>query len=94
MDHILFKIFNSKDYNSLIIKIYLCFYNFNLTYVVNALFFNEGTMHQILEDEGKFNFLFQFPQIIYSSIISYFFGMVLEYFALSEDDILGFKAEK
>ena len=92
MDHILIKIWNSTDYNSLVIKIYLFFYNFILTYTVNALFFNEGTMHQILEDEGKFNFLYQLPQILYSSIISYFFGMILENLALTEDDILNFKA--
>ena len=91
MEHILIKIFNSTDYNSLVIKIYLLFYNFSLTYTVNALFFNEGTMHQILEDEGKFNFLYQIPQILYSSIISYFFGMILENLALTEDDILNFK---
>ena len=64
MDHLLIKIFNSKDYNSLMIKIYLFFYNFSLNYAVNALFFNEGTIHQILEKEGKFNFLYQLPQII------------------------------
>ena len=92
LEHLLIKIFNSKDYNSLIIKIYLFFYNFNLNYAVNALFFNEGTIHQILEEEGKFNFLYQLPQILYSSIISYFFGMILENLALSENDILNFKA--
>ena len=94
MDHILIKIFNSKDYNSLMIKIYLFFYNFNLNYAVNALFFNEGTIHQILEEEGKFNFLYQLPQIIYSSIISYFFGMILDKFALSENEILYLKGIK
>ena len=91
LEHSLIKIFNSKDYNSLIIKIYLFFYNFNLNYAVNALFFNEGTLHQILEEEGKFNFLYQLPQILYSSIISYFLGMILENFALSEDEIINFK---
>ena len=94
MEHILIKIFNSKDYNSLMIKIYLFFYNFNLNYAVNALFFNEGTIHQILEEEGKFNFLYQLPQILYSSIISYFLGMILENFALSEDEIIDFKGIK
>ena len=94
VDHIIIKILNSTDYNSRIIKIYLCFYNFSLSYTVNALFFNDDTIHQILEDEGKFNFIYQLPQIIYSSVISYFCGMILDFLALSEDNILEFKAER
>ena len=93
-DHILIKILNSNDYNSRIIKIFLCFYNFSLSYTMNALFFNDDTIHQILEDEGKFNFIYQLPQIIYSSIISNFFCMILDFLALSEDNILGLKTEK
>jgi len=87
-------ILNSKDYNSRFIKIFLFFYNFSLSYTVNALFFNEDTIHQILEDEGKYNFIYQLPQIIYSTIISYLLGMILDYLALSEDNILELKAER
>ena len=94
VDHIIIKIINSTDYNSRIIKIYLCFYNFSLSYTVNALFFNDDTIHQILEDEGKFNFIYQLPQIIYSSIVSYFLGMLLDFLSLSEDNILEFKGER
>ena len=94
VDHIIIKILNTNDYNSRIIKIYLCFYNFSLSYTVNALFFNDDTIHQILEDEGKFNFIYQLPQIIYSSIVSYFFGMILDFLALSEDNILELKSER
>ena len=93
-DHMLIKIFQSKDYNSRFIKIFLFFYSFSLSYTVNALFFNDDTIHQILEDEGKFNFLYQLPQIIYSSIISYLLGLILDYLALSEDNILELKAER
>ena len=91
-DHLIIKILNSNDYNSLFIKIFLCFYNFSLSYTINALFFDDDTIHQILEDEGKFNFFYQLPQIIYSSIISYFFGIILDFLALSEDNILELKA--
>ena len=93
-DHMLIKIFYSKDYNSRFIKIFLFFYNFSLSYTVNALFFNEDTIHQILEDEGKYNFIYQLPQILYSTIISYLLGMILDYLALSEDNILELKAER
>ena len=61
---------NKKDYNVQIIKIFLFFFFFDVHFVVNALFFNDNTMHQIYEDEGSFNFIYQIPQIIYSSLIS------------------------
>ena len=64
-NHLLFKVFNSKDYNSRMIKIYLIFYNFSLCYTVNALFFNDENLHKIYLDEGEFNFIYQLPQIIY-----------------------------
>ena len=37
---------------------------------MNAIFFNDETMHKIYEDEGSFNLIYNLPQIIYSSIIS------------------------
>ena len=58
-DHLIIKILNSNDYNSLFIKICLCFYNFSLSYTITALFFNDDTIHHILEDEGNFNFFYQ-----------------------------------
>ena len=94
VDHIIIRILNTTDYNSRIIKIYLCYYNFSLSYTVNAIFFNDDTIHQILEDEGKFNFIYQLPQIIYSSIISSFLGIIIDFLALSENNILEFKDER
>ena len=92
--HILFKIFNKHDYNSHIIKIYLCLFNFSLYFAVNALFFNDETMHQIYEDGGDFNFIYQLPQIIYSTIISFVIQYFLDMLALSEENIIEFKSEK
>ena len=48
-------------------------------------------MHKIYEDHGKFDILYQLPQIIYSYIISTAFDSLLNLLALSEDDILTFK---
>ena len=46
--HILFFSFcNNNDYNSKIIKIDLFFIGFILDYTVNALFFDDKTMHKI-----------------------------------------------
>ena len=39
----------------------------------------------------KFNFLYQIPQIIYSSLISSGISTIIKYLSLSEDSILEFK---
>ena len=59
-----------NDYNSGIIKKYIFFLSFALHYTINALFFNDTNMHQIYEDEGKYNFSYQFPKILISAISS------------------------
>ena len=51
-------------------------------------------MHKIYEDKGSFNFIYQLPQIIYSSIISGIFKFLLTKLALSEELILNFKGDR
>ena len=59
-----------NDYNSSIIKIFLFFFSFSSDLTINALFFNDDTMHKIYNDKGKYDLLFQIPQILYSTLIS------------------------
>ena len=91
---IIFSFYTNTDYNSKIIKIDLFFINFVINYSVNALFFNDDTMHKIYEEQGSFNFIYQLPQIIYSSLISFVLNLLLELLALSEGNILKFKKNK
>ena len=84
---------NNKDYNSQIIKIFLFFFFFAADFTFNALFFNDDTMHKIYIDEGKFNFLYQIPIIVYSSILSEVISSLIRYFALTENLILEIKNE-
>ena len=93
-NHIVIKIFSKTDYNSRIIKIFLCFFIFSLDFTINTLFFSDETMHKILEDEGKFNLIYQLPQIIYSTVISKIFDSIFSFLSLSEEDILSLKHEK
>ena len=94
-NHILiFSFCNNNDYNSKIIKIDLLFISYTINYTVNALFFNDNTIHKIYEDEGSFNFIYQLPQIIYSSLISMFLNILLQLLALSEKNIVKFKKKK
>ena len=83
-----------KDYNSRIIKMFLFFFSFSLDFTVNALFFSDETMHQISQDKGKYNFLFQIPQILYSSLISRFIDGLIKNLALSQDIFVSLKQEK
>ena len=41
-----------------------------------------------------FNFAYQLPQIVYSSLISSVLNILLKLLALSEDDIINFKQNK
>ena len=90
----LFTFSRKNDYNSKIIKIFLFFFSFILLFSVNALFFSDSTMHQIYEDQGSYNFLYQIPQILYSSLISNIVNIIIKALSLSEKDIIGIKKEK
>ena len=81
-----------NDYNSGIIKKFMFFLSFALHYTTNALFFDESNFHQIYKDEGKFNFSYQLPYIIYSAIISTFvLRLILQFLVLTDKDILEVK---
>ena len=51
-------------------------------------------MHKILEEKGKFQIVYQLPQIIYSSLISSVLISFLKFLALSESNIITFKNNK
>ena len=82
------------DYNSRIIKMFLFFCSFSLDFSTNTFFFNDNTMHKIYEDKGKYNFLYQIPQILYSAIISRIIDTIIKILALSQDNIVELKQEK
>ena len=91
---ILFSFAPFDDYNSKIIKIFLFFFSLYLDFAINALFFTDDTMHKIYEDKGKFNLLYQIPQIIYSTLISKIFDTIIKNLALSKDNITEVKKHK
>ena len=51
-------------------------------------------MHQIYEDEDDFNLIYQIPQIIYSTLLSFFIDNITSYLALSEEDVIELKKDK
>ena len=83
-----------NDYNSKIIKIFLFFFSFSSDLTINALFFNDDSMHKIYKDKGKYDFLFQIPQIICSTLISRLIDTLIKNLALSQDNIVELKKNK
>ena len=73
---------------------FLFFFSFSLDFTINTLIFNDDTMHKIYEDKGKFNILYQIPQILYSTIISKAIDGLIRTLALSQDNIVELKKEK
>ena len=86
-------LFNNNDYNSTIIKIDLFFIGFSIEYILNALFYNDDTMHKIYESKGDFDLETQLPIAVYSTIISFILNYLLNYLALSNDAIINFKQD-
>jgi len=67
---LIYSFLNNGDYSPGIIKKFIFFLAFALHFGVNAIFFNDDIMHQIYEDNGSYNFLYQLPYICYSLIIA------------------------
>ena len=91
--NLIFSFFNN-DYNSRIVKIDLFIIGFAIDYMLNALFYNDDTMHKIYESKGQFDLEVQIPIITYSFLLSMLFHMPLDYLALPNDDIITFKQNK
>ena len=84
-----------NDYNSGVIKKFMFFLSFAIHYTINALFFNESNIHQIYEDEGKYNFKYQISYIIYSAIASdVVLRLMLQFLVLTDKDVLQVKLQE
>ena len=88
---LIFSFFTNNDYNSKIIKIFLFFFSFTQYLAINSLFFNDETMHEIYIKRGKFNFIYQIPIILYSTMICSFINIIVSALSLTERNILEFK---
>ena len=91
---LIFSFFPINDYNSQVVKIDLFFINFAIYFTVNTLFFSDKTMHKIYIDNGDYNILYQFPQILYSSLISGIINGLLKFLSLTGQNIIKLKHAK
>ena len=91
-NHLLFfAIIPSRDYNSQAIKICIFLFSFALFFVDNAIFMNEDAIHNIYEDQGTFDIIYQIPQIIYSNIISFIIETIIRFLSLTQADVINEK---
>ena len=88
---LIFAFYPIKDYNIMIIKICLFFFFFSLYYFVNVLFFTDDAIHKIYESQGIYDFVWQIPQIIYSTLISEIIISIIKYLSLSEHNVIKIK---
>ena len=88
---IIFTFCVKNDYNIFLLKFALFIITFSLFLFMNALFFKDDSLHKIYEDQGKYNFLYQIPQILYSTIVTQIISSLLEKLSLSQDEILKIK---
>ena len=88
---IIFTFLIKEDYNVYLIKISLFLCSLALYLITNTIFFNDENMHEIYTYEGKYNFIYQLPFILYTTIISVFFNNLLNLLSLSQRNILKLK---
>ena len=72
------------------LKICLFLFSFGLYYTVNALFFNDSTIQKMYK-EGKYDFIYQIPKIIYSTSISSVINILMKILSLTESNIISLK---
>ena len=94
--HLLFMTFfgGINDYNIFTLKISLFLSLISLHFLINTIFFNDYSIHQIYAYYGKYNVLFQLPKVCYSSIISFVITILLKSLALTQKDIIALKKKK
>ena len=88
---IIFTFFAWDDNNILTIKLSKFIFALALDFAVNIVFFVDDSMHKIYLDYGKYSFVAQIPQILYSTLASEGLDVFLRYLCLIEKDIYKIK---
>ena len=88
---IIFTFFICNDYNLLYIKYSRFIFLFATDMAMNVFFFSDESMHKIFLNYGKYNFIQQIPQIVYTTIISQLIEVFLCYLSLTDKHIYNIK---
>ena len=91
---ILFTFFSFNDYNILYIKIARFIFLMATDIAMNVFFFTDESMHKIFLSYGKYNFVQQIPQIVYSTIVSQLLEIFLCFLSMTDKYIYQIKNGK
>jgi hypothetical protein len=81
---ILFTFCVKNDHNIILIKFSRFIFSLCTDMALNAFFFSDQTMHKMYLNYGKYNFVQQIPQILYSAIFSQIIDTFLCYLSLTD----------
>ena len=91
---ILFTFFIRNDYNLVSIKFSRFIFLVCTDMAMNVFFFTDDSMHKVYKNYGKYDFVQQIPQIIYSTIISQVLEVFLCFLSLTDKHVYQMKEIK
>ena len=89
---IIFTFFICRDYNLKPVKMSRFIFLLATDIAMNVFFFSDASMHKIFLNYGKYNFVQQIPQIIYSTIVSQIIEVFLCFLSLTDKHIYQIKS--
>jgi hypothetical protein len=93
--HLIILVFISdEDYNVFYLKLSLFIVSVSLFFALNAVSYKDSTMRHIYSNKGKYDFLYQIPQVLYSTIFSFIMTFILKQLSLSQMTIIEIKKER
>ena len=81
---ILFTFFNWNDFHIFSIKLSKLFLAITIDIAFNAFFFSGESMHNVYVNGGEHDFIGQFAQMIYSTIVSQLLQIFINYLTMTD----------
>ena len=81
---IIFTFFNKNDYNIFSIKLSKLFLAICADMTFNVFFFSDESMHNIYVSGGKYDYIGQLAQMIYSTIVSQVLQIIINYLTMTD----------
>ena len=86
--------FACNDYNLFYIKLARFVFLLSTDISMNIFFFSDDSMHKLFLNYGKYDFIQQIPQIVYTTIISQILEVFLCYLSMTDKYIYQIKNSK
>ena len=90
-EHMIIFLFYLDDYNIPCIKFARAFFLICTDMALNVFFFSDDSMHKIYLNYGKYNFIQQIPQIVYTTIVSQLIQVFIYFLSLTDKNVYQIK---